>query len=86
MPDLSKLHPIHQEAYAQAATSPHVPPEALAKLYEVYLDLNETVPDIIGKQEDDMTKSQKRRYAAKVEELDGLSVKVERKDDVLPTE
>lgn len=67
--DLSKLHPIHKKMYMEFVTSEYTPNEVPNELYEYYLDLNETVPDIIGKHEKDMTKSQKIRFKAKVKEL-----------------
>lgn len=72
--DISKLHPIHQKNF-QELLSLNLPdggtvPEAkLDELYDFYLDLNETVPDIIGKHEKDMTKAQKARYKAKAKEM-----------------
>ena len=72
--DLSKLHPIHQESMKQHVVTLRgfkTPDGRLATdvLYEQYLDLNETVPDIIGKQEKNMTKGQKTRFKAKLEEM-----------------
>lgn len=72
--DLSKLHPIHQETMKQhmiTLRGLRTPDGRLATdvAYEKYLDLNKTVPDIIGKQEDELTKSQLERYEAKKEEL-----------------
>lgn len=70
MHDISKLHPIHQQTYKEFVESKHTPNEVPDELYELWLDLNETVPDIIGKQEDEMTKEQKKRYEAKVKETE----------------
>lgn len=71
--DLSKLHPIHQDLYKQFQESeytPNVPDE----LYEYWLDLNNTVPDIIGKHEHEMTTGQKKRYQAKLKETEKARV------------
>jgi len=68
--DISKLHPIHQKTYKEFVESVYTPNEVPDELYDYWLDLNETVPDIIGKQEDEMTKAQKKRYHAKVQELE----------------
>lgn len=74
MYDLTKLHEIHQESMKQHMVTlkgVRTPDGRLATdvLYEKYLDLNETVPDIIGKHEHQMTKAQKTRFKAKVKEL-----------------
>ena len=68
--DLSKLHPIHQQAYNEFVRSRHTPDIVPDELYAVWLDLNETVPDIIGKQQADMSKAQKVRYEAKALEFE----------------
>lgn len=68
--DFTKLHPIHQEQMEESVACGLIPPEGIQKLYDFYLDLNETVPDIIGKQEEDMTKKQLARYEAKKAELE----------------
>ena len=72
--DLSKLHPIHQESMKQHMITLRglKTPDgryACDVAYEKYLDLNKTVSDIIGMQEEDMTKKQLARYEAKKEEL-----------------
>lgn len=77
--DFTKLHPIHQEQMEESVACGLIPPEGIQKLYDFYLDLNETVPDIIGKQEEDMTKSQKTRFDAKVEEIAASQVVDENK-------
>jgi len=77
--DISKLHPIHQKTYKEFVESDYTPNEVPDELYELWLDLNQTVPDIIGKQEEEMTKSQKARFKAKIKEIDessGGSIKV----------
>ena len=61
--DLSKLHPIHRELYQQFQESQHTP-DVSDELYNFYVELNQEVPDIIGKQEKNMTKEQKVRYKA----------------------
>lgn len=66
--DISKLHPIHQRMYKEFVNSIYTPNEVPDELYNLYLDLNETVPDIIGKQEHEMTKDQKKRFKAKLKE------------------
>lgn len=43
--------------------------DACDALYNFYLNLNQTIPDIIGKQPEDMTKSQKVRLKAKEKEI-----------------
>ena len=72
--DITKLHPIHQKAYQEFISSEYTPNEVPDELYEVWLDLNKTVPDIIGKQEEDMTSKQKARYEAKMEEVNNEQV------------
>ena len=56
-------------------TDPNTPNKVPDQLYDFYLHLNETIPDIIGKQEHEMTKSQKTRFHAKLKEIqdDGLT-------------
>jgi hypothetical protein len=68
--DISKLHPIHQKTYREFVESTFTPNEVPDELYNLWLDLNETVPDIIGKQEKDMTKDQKKRFKDKVKETE----------------
>ncbi len=73
--DLSKLHPIHQEAMKQHLVTLQgfrTPDGRLATdvAYETYLNLNQRVPDIIGKDESEMTKKQKTRIEAIVAELE----------------
>lgn len=70
MHDISKLHPIHQQTYKEFVESKYTPNQVPDELYELWLDLNETVPDIIGKEEKDMTKDQKKRYKDKVKETE----------------
>lgn len=74
--DLTKLHPIHQKSFQEFIDTAEfresrAPDGRLARdvLYEKYLDLNRTVPDIIGKQPSQMSKVQKVRYEAKRDEL-----------------
>lgn len=86
MYDLSKLHPIHQKSMKQHLVTLRglrTPDGRLATdvAYEKYLDLNQTVPDIIGKHEHQMTKAQKTKYRAKAEELNQQSVIYKIKDN-----
>lgn len=72
--DLSKLHPIHREAIKQhmaTLATVRTPSGRLAcdVLYEQYLDLNQTVPDIIGKHQHELNNSQKNRLKNKIKEL-----------------
>lgn len=69
MHDLSKLHPIHKKAYEEFQKSEYTPdvPDAL---YEMYVELNKKIPDIIGVQEKDMTKEQKQRYEEMKQKFD----------------
>lgn len=75
--DISKLHPIHQKTYREFVESTFTPNEVPDELYNLWLDLNETVPDIIGKQEHEMTKSQKKRFKDKAKEIQDKQTVVE---------
>ncbi len=75
MHDISKLHPIHQKTYKEFVESKFTPNEVPDELYEYWLDLNETVPDIIGKHEHEMTKEQKTRFKAKEKEIESKLLK-----------
>ena len=67
--DLSKLHPVMKQHYLDFVDSQYTPATVPDELYNLYLDLSTTVPDIIGKQPEEMSKKQLRRYEDKVEEL-----------------
>ena len=71
--DLTKLHPIHQQRYKEFQESP-LTPDVLDELYLTWLDLNKTVPDIIGKQENELTNKQKERLAEKIEEMQPITI------------
>lgn len=75
--DISKLHPIHQKTYREFVESTFTPNEVPDELYNLWLDLNETVPDIIGKQEHEMTKPQKKRFKDKAKEIQDKQTVVE---------
>lgn len=74
--DLSKLHPIHRKSFNEFINSEFKDARTSDGrfgrdvLYEQYLDLNQTVPDIIGKHEHQMTKAQKLKYRAKVKDIE----------------
>jgi len=59
--DLSKLHPIHREAYLGFAFG------VTDELYDFWLGLNESIPDLIGKDPKTMTKANKERLQARVQ-------------------
>ena len=72
MHDLSKLHPKHIERYKEFQTNPDTP-DVPDDLYEFWVNLNKDIPDILNKDESDLTKKQKVRLA-KFLELKGKPV------------